>query len=213
MKTYSSYSNYRLEFILSSKFWGVFSNTIPFPDANSVSSLPAHNQKTPSKQCTAGSIVTWQTPFRLCISCSCKQPKRILHKAAICLSFPRLFFPRFYLPSICRGTAALSELLQHSSKQAAVHWDIPDKCTICTSVNCNKYTQQFRSIFLSTGYEACSVQSTSICLGLTLLEGAQRICCTSTYNLCTLCRISHMLPVGTGLTGYTQTIYIQPLTA
>lgn len=34
-------------------------------------------------------------------------------------------------------------------------------------------------------------------------------CCTSTYKPHIPCRISHMLPVSTGLTGYTQTIYIQ----
>lgn len=53
----------------------------------------------------------------------------------------------------------------------------------------------------------------SLCLGLTLLEGTQRICCTSIYSPPILCRISHMLPASTGLTGYIQIIYFQQPTA
>lgn len=48
-----------------------------------------------------------------------------------------------------------------------------------------------------------------LCLGLAL-SGR---CCTSTYKPHIPCRISHMLPVSTGLTGHAQTIYIQQPTA
>lgn len=54
----------------------------------------------------------------------------------------------------------------------------------------------------------CTINE-SLCLGLTLLEGTQRICCTSTYSPSILCRISHTLSASTGLTGYIQIIYIQ----
>lgn len=74
--------------------------------------------------------------------------------------FPNMF-PRFYLPSISTGAAALSELLGHSSK-AAVHRGNPDTCTMCTSIKCNRHTQQVWSIFVSRGCYKCNVQSMNL---------------------------------------------------
>lgn len=136
----------------------------------------------------------------------------ILHKTAICLSFPK------HVSQIL-----LALYLHRSSSSVRTPGAQLQSC--CTPrqprhvhhVHIHQ-VQQAHTASLKHFCEQgllpvqCTINE-SLCLGLTLLEGTQRMRCTSTYSPSILCRISHMLPASTGLTGYIQIIYTQWPTA
>lgn len=141
MKTCITCCNYWFQLILSFpiKFWGVFSNANPFSDTNSLSYLLSHNQKTPGEHRAAGSTITQQVLYWLFISCSCNQPKRILQKAATCLTFPKHVSQILLALYLQRNSSSIRTIVAQLQTSCCTPGHPRHVMfTVCTSITCQQ---------------------------------------------------------------------------